>query len=333
MKIVLALIFANLYFLLLPKISKYLNQLLTMPPKSRDTTKRKKLASSKSPGRPLTLDTESSTDSEERSEDSYDNVHNDEVQEMEGQLEQGELAESTDGSEGEAEEQNEEVPIGRILIAIRKQQKEMESKMMELVDQVGTSNHQHTWKKDGPKKQFEIASLVVVKLTAAQAAIASRQTKRVGELLKESLKILGDRIKELKIADASESGWETVNVYRSHPLADDAADDKKIRRAEKIAKERVAAKMKRGRSQPRNNYQRRYEGWNAKEPYMKDSRGYGYRSQGSVRSQDAFQRGTYVPEKRNSNYQQDPKRTICFFCGLEGHWQNACPKKNSRKDR
>ena len=67
----------------------------------------------------------------------------------------------------------EEIPIGKLLANMRKQQKDMESKMLELVDHVSNSNHSHTWKKEGLKKQYKIATSVSIKLTAAKAALAS----------------------------------------------------------------------------------------------------------------------------------------------------------------
>ena len=92
------------------------------------------------------------------------------------------------------------------------------------------------------------------------------------------------RNKELRIADESEGGWEMVAAYISHSVADDAADSKAIRRADKVGKERMAAKQRKNNRPYRRPFNRNYRD----ESYTPD-RDY-YCSVGSNRIQDSAQR-------------------------------------------
>ena len=43
------------------------------------------------------------------------------------------------------------------------------------------------------------------------------------------------RQKLIKLADRSEAGWATVNKYVADPIADDSSDERRMRKAEKLA--------------------------------------------------------------------------------------------------
>ena len=107
--------------------------------------------------------------------------------------------------------------------------------------------------------------------------------------LQLGIDILSERMKELRIADSSDAGWETVNVYRSHPVADDSDDDRRIRKAEKLAKEKMQAKSRNKPNRRFNPYRRPYFANDSFQP-----RSFPYRGYGSARSQDNSQRNTYV---------------------------------------
>ena len=302
-----------------------------MPPKRKCKSSDAAQTNCKNPGG----DDMSTTDSENGSLDSFDNVHRDEAYVVRDQLEQGEISESAGESDGEAEE-HDQAPVDVDMKSIKDQQKEMVSQILELADQVSKSHDQHAWRKEGLKKQNEVATNVLIKLKAVKVAISSRQYRQAEKATDGAMDLLLARMKELKIADSSDAGWETVNVYRAHPLADNPADDRKIRRAEKVAKERLASKSRRGRSNPRP-FNRRQDNWgnrdSYRENYHRDNRSFPFRSVGAARSQDQNQRSTYVPDRRGGDY-NDSRRTICFYCGQEGHWQNNCPRKaNQRRDR
>ena len=128
---------------------------------------------------------------------------------------------------------------GSFLDTMLTRQEEYASRLSELGDQMDSKEQTHVWKK-GLKRQNDVAVKVLKKSKAASAAIETGQTERASQYMQEGTNILTDRIKGLKIVDISEAGWETVNVYKSHLVAEDLDDDKNIRKADKEAKERIA---------------------------------------------------------------------------------------------
>ena len=91
----------------------------------------------------------------------------------------------------------------------------------------------------GHEVQFKFNLSVLEKAEDLEAAIKKgRKTKlqetqlqEVGELKK----MLEKRNKLIKIADRSELGWKTVREYESDEIADDSADEKRLKAAEKAA--------------------------------------------------------------------------------------------------
>ena len=120
------------------------------------------------------------------------------------------------------------------------------------VDQ--TEGEVHEWKKPGLKFQFDVAQNCVVLLRNAVLAASEGKHDKVVELVEKALDTLKERIKMLKIADSSAGGWDTVNAYKVVPVADDSDDDRKQKKAEKIAKEKHAAK---GADKRKNGYRSR----------------------------------------------------------------------------
>ena len=98
----------------------------------------------------------------------------------------------------------------------------------------------------------------------------------------------------------SEGGWETV--------ADNTSDDKRIRRADKIGKERVAAKQKKNNNKP---YRRQRYNNRPYRPQYQDDGDQGrdfYRSYGSNRSQDAGAKTKVMPRR-----DVDPPASLSAF--------------------
>ena len=171
---------------------------------------------------------------------------------------------------------------------------------------------------------------MLTKLDTALANLDINQRLKARDLIVAARDILRQRAKELRIADSSDAGWETVNVYRSHPVADDSDDDRKIRKAEKLAKERLASKSKWNWSTRRGGYQRRPYNrfWGNRDDFNPQYREQSFRNTASGRSTDASQRNTYYPNRRRAS-----PNTICFHCGQAGHWQDNCPNKPPQRDR
>ena len=186
---------------------------------------------------------------------------------------------------------------GSLLDQMLAKQEEYSAHVAELGDMLDTKEQNYVWKKEGLKRQNDVAQKVIKKQKGALNAFDQGQMDRARTLVEEGMAILNDRVKDLKIADISEAGWETVNVYKSHLVAADSEDDKKIRKADKEAVDRLAAKHKsKGRFRP---YNRRYQsnrgsynpGYSCRAEYNN------YRSMGGDRSLDAGQRTSYVPER------------------------------------
>ena len=217
-------------------------------------------------------------------------------------LEQGELIPDSDDGDVPA-------PAGEVkdlITSLQSTQKELTERIVELLTQVDAANSGLSWKKEGLKKQFDIAQSIVTKCQKAMSALRLQDGAAAKKQLQLGIDILSERMKELRIADSSDAGWETVNVYRSHPVADDSDDDRRIRKAEKLAKEKMQAKSRRNKPNRRfNPYRRPYFANDSFQP-----RSFPYRSFGSARSQDNAQRNTYVPDRRRSG-----NSNLCFFCG------------------
>ena len=252
---------------------------------------------------------------------SYDDIHRDEAPQLRQQLEQGELIED-EGSVTEDLPPN--TDMAKTIQLLQKQQLEMSAKMTQLVND-SHEDDLHDWK-EGLRKQYAIMDKIDIKLTLIDAAADLRDCRRVKDINAGAKSLVAERKKELKIADTSDGGWETVNLYKSNPVA-----DRRIRRADKMAKERIATKQRRGRGGYRGHFnQRRQNNWEPRDS-RDDYRDYPYRSTGSSRSRDPQQRNTYVPDSRR---RQSQSSSVCYLCEQQGHWQDACPSKQyARRDR
>ena len=267
--------------------------------------------------RPVNSSSESSSESEGDNAENGD-VMQDEAPQMRRQLEQGELSD-TGSEEGDAGD------VEQIVARLKRTQKELENRVKQLTSQVDEPADSYKWKKEGLKIQYQLGLKVLGKCNAAANAHGRGQPELCIEYVRAVIEIVHRRNKELRIADESEGGWETVSAYRSHSIADNAADDKAIKRADKVGKERLAAKQRKNNRPYRRPFNRSYR------PNYRDDRASPdhdfYRSVGSNRSQDSAQRQTYVPERRRPTPQ-----SVCFYCGQQGHWQTNCPAKQGKKD-
>ena len=150
-----------------------------------------------------------------------------------------------------------------------------------------------------------------------------RGIREVGAVIEK----LNKRNKILKIADRSPGGWDTIEEYLSDDLADNSADERKIRAAENRA---VAKKKER---EKKSN------------PYQRPTATITSRPQGYSNSQSSniFRWGTYTrqpPDYRSNNYQSNQYTNsrrlgdqICFACGRRGHWRRYCPNTQQTDQR
>ena len=138
-------------------------------------------------------------------------LHRDEADILEGDLEQGELMDEMDSVGGDTQP-NDMLALVRNM---KREQKELKQQITELTSAQGTDKHE--WKKEGFKKQDDIAQKVIGKLDQGLKNLAAHQYLQVRDLVTSAREVLKQRAKELRIADTYEAGWEMVNVYQSHP--------------------------------------------------------------------------------------------------------------------
>ena len=90
-------------------------------------------------------------------------------------------------------------------------------------------------KKKGNNKQFlfnaeilDELDVITEELHSESIDSALKTTKRVGKFIRKRQKLI-------KLADKSEEGWLAVDEYESDELADDSADEKRIKKAQEKA--------------------------------------------------------------------------------------------------
>ena len=149
--------------------------------------------------------------------------------------------------------------------------------------------------------------------------------------MKAMIERIKNRNKVLKLADRSPGGWDTVAEYLSDDLADNSADERKIRTAETRA---ISKKTREQRWYP-------YQRSSSTLPYSTFRRGAtGF--QVASRTMDLPSQPTQ-PTQRNhifrwAPYQYNPpgfrrgynvgrstEGATCFACGGRGHYRRFCP--------
>ena len=141
-------------------------------------------------------------------------------------------------------------------------------------------------------------------------ALLAQDSAKASLLLNDSIKLIKERNRKIRIADSSEGGWLTVKHYESNAVALDLEDDKRIRAAEREAlriKTRTRAKR-----QNAECVQGRHPPFS--QPY--NLRGHFQRKQFASSTAAMYQ------QPRDSYNRQ---RGTCRFCGSSGHWWRECP--------
>ena len=140
--------------------------------------------------------------------------------------------------------------------------------------------------------------------------------------------MLARRNKLIKIADRSEMGWKTVEEYESDNLAEDSADEKRIRAAEKAAsakkakqeKEKAQTEKQKVTAKPTPSSRVH----TTQHPQRRDN-------QISTRTgSSAYSRGSHNTQGSSSRFRSDYVTSLdgnfnCFGCGERGHLRRDCP--------
>ena len=121
-----------------------------------------------------------------------------------------------------------------------------ESSSQEVVKKLTKRTYQ--FKRKGNEAQYTFNTTVEEHIDAARKELGKLNPveendkailKKTGELLKEGIKAIEVRQKQIKIADRAELGWAVVAAYKEDELASDSDDKKQIYRGERET-ERVA---------------------------------------------------------------------------------------------
>jgi hypothetical protein len=114
----------------------------------------------------------------------------------------------------------------------------------------------------------------------------SQKVVAAKEKISESIGIVQERQKMIKLADMSDSGWKVVQEYERNPIAYDSEDEKRTNRA--LSKAERKYKSDKAKRRLRTT------------PYNKE------------RSAAEDNAGKYKPGR-------------CYTCGKRGHWSDGCP--------
>ena len=213
-------------------------------------------------------------------------------------------------------------------------------------------NKETKFTQKGHEIQFKFNLSIEEKIDDLEAIIqrsrSARNIKAQVNILASMRDMIKKRNKLIKIADRSELGWKTVKEYESDDIADDSADEKRLKAAEKAA----AAKDKQEKAQKESKLKAQQKGNNSvrSHPYssstttrrVSERRSSPQRQAEtttsiSVRDNDAaFNRGSHNSHGSTSRVRSaytthstsapNPSASRpCFQCGDATHWRQDCP--------
>ena len=180
-----------------------------------------------------------------------------------------------------------------------------------------------TFKFKGNEQQFEFNQDLLDSIDELRDLIEVGSVNRSSAVLEEMTTKLDRRQKMLKLADRSPGGWDTVREYLSDDLADDSADEKRIRNAENQAMKKRNAKKRKDAGATR------YHPYRPPPSDGKDDqpRNVPRTSLGTTRD--------FLPPSRDtrSDRRTDREREKkCFRCNRFGHIRSECYAKSRAED-
>ena len=87
----------------------------------------------------------------------------------------------------------------------------------------------------GNERNYKFNLEVLDHLDSVSKALHAQDSAKACQRLHDSIKLIKERNRKIRIADSSEAGWLTVKHYENNAVALDLEDDKRIRAAEREA--------------------------------------------------------------------------------------------------
>ena len=156
----------------------------------------------------------------------------------------------------------------------------------------------------GNKTQYELNNKVTEKI---ESALATNDDELRTTALNEGKELLSERNKHILLAE--KFGWDVVECYTAEPLAKDADDEKRIKKAVKESKQLREEKKKKALTTSK-----------ARRPYSWSSSGPAEPKRGVEKSQYQATHGFLAGK---SSLTRNPSLT-CFRCLRPGHFAKDC---------
>ena len=187
---------------------------------------------------------------------------------------------------------------------LRKQESTTQREIKKIKTEAKASN---AFKFKGNKLQFEFNVGLLDVLNGAIENLNEGDLSSVNSSIKSAISLLEKRNKAIRFADKSPAGWAAVDEYESDDLADDSEDEKRLRKAEKRALEKIKAKKFAKRPSQNSKFVGQLP----------------YNNSGGVKYHNQIPSQPYLQPFRGFHRQPNPTDK-CFSCGQRGHWSNQC---------
>ena len=168
----------------------------------------------------------------------------------------------------------------------------------------------------GNERNYKFNLEVLDHLDSISKALHTQDSAKASQLLDDSVKLIKECNRKIRIADSSEAGWLTVKHYESNTVALNLEDDQRIRAAE-----REALRVK-TRSRAKRQNAERVQG-----RCLLFSQPYSLRGQFQC-SQSASTTVSRYQQQSPDSYNR--QRGACRFCSSFGHWWRECPVRLAR---
>ena len=161
--------------------------------------------------------------------------------------------------------------------------------------------------KKGNQAQADHAQEVLSALDQAESALEQQKIDAALDHVSAAKKLVGKRLKLIRIADKSPNGWGTVLEYETDELASNSEDEKRLKKAEA-----EASKKRKAKSEESRNVRARFAA-------ASTSRNSSSIPDREPSSRPFFRGGSSA--RRSFRYEDK-----CYSCGKVGHWRVHCPR-------